>query len=97
MLVATTPTSIEVEQTMSTANLAHLMSPDSTGWAALSPAERRVADLVVEGLTNRQIAEMSNLSRHTVDFQLRQVFRKLDVHSRVHLARLAFQQDDEAS
>ncbi|HEY0472061.1 MAG TPA: helix-turn-helix transcriptional regulator [Kribbella sp.] len=80
---------------MSTANLAHLMSPESTGWASLSPAERRVADLVVQGLTNRQIAELSNLSRHTVDFQLRQVFRKLDVHSRVHLARLAFQHAGE--
>jgi DNA-binding CsgD family transcriptional regulator len=80
-----------VEQIMSTANLAHLMSPESTGWDALSPAERRVADLVIEGLTNRQIAELSHLSRHTVDFQLRQVFRKLDVHSRVQLVRLAFQ------
>jgi DNA-binding CsgD family transcriptional regulator len=29
------------------------------------------------------------LSRHTVDFHLRQIFRKLNIRSRVALARMA--------
>ena len=62
-----------------------------SGWASLTDAERRVADIVAEGLTNAQVAERLFLSRHTVDFHLRQVFRKLDIRSRVQLTRLAVQ------
>jgi DNA-binding NarL/FixJ family response regulator len=55
--------------------------------------ERRVASEVVRGFTNGQIAERMYRSRHTIDFHLRQVFLKLGVHSRVELARLAFDED----
>jgi DNA-binding CsgD family transcriptional regulator len=58
------------------------------GWSCLTPAERIVAGLVAEGLTNRDVAARLFLSRHTVDFHLRQIFRKLDIRSRVELARL---------
>jgi DNA-binding CsgD family transcriptional regulator len=60
-----------------------------SGWASLTEAERRVALAVAEGLTNAQAADRLCLSRHTVDFHLRQTFRKLDIRSRVELARLA--------
>lgn len=65
------------------------------GWESLTEAEHRVADLVAEGLTNPQTAERLFLSRHTVDFHLRQIFRKLEVASRVALTRvvLAHQND----
>jgi DNA-binding CsgD family transcriptional regulator len=39
-------------------------------------------------LTNLQIADALFLSRHPVDFHLRQVFRRLEIHSRVQLTRL---------
>jgi DNA-binding CsgD family transcriptional regulator len=58
------------------------MSP----WADLSPPERNVARLAVEGLSNRQIAERMSVTRHTVDRHLHDVFRKLDVNSRQELA-----------
>jgi DNA-binding NarL/FixJ family response regulator len=48
-----------------------------------------VIDLVVEGLTNRQIAQHLFLSPHTIAFHLRQVFRKLEINCRVQLTRLA--------
>jgi DNA-binding CsgD family transcriptional regulator len=57
------------------------------GLASLTDTERSVAGLVAEGLTNRQIAERVIISRHTVDFHLRSIFRKVGVGSRVELAR----------
>jgi DNA-binding CsgD family transcriptional regulator len=62
------------------------------GWASLTDTERTVALLVAEALTNAQIAERMYLSRHTVDFHLRQIFRRLQIRSRVELARLALEQ-----
>jgi DNA-binding CsgD family transcriptional regulator len=65
----------------------HAERPGS-GWASLTDAERRVAQLVGEGLTNATVGERLFLSRHTVDFHLRHVFRKLGIDSRVELARI---------
>lgn len=59
-----------------------------SGWASLTATERRVALVVAEGLTNPQVGNRLFLSRHTVDFHLRQVFRKLGITSRVELVRL---------
>src|SRR4051812_38014980 len=56
------------------------------GWDSLTDAERRVAELVAEGLTNQQTGGRLFVSRHTVDFHLRQIFRKLGISSRVELA-----------
>ena len=63
--------------------------PETTGWAAMTPAEVTVARLVAEGLTNRQVAERLFLSPHTVNSHLRHVFSKLGINSRVELARIA--------
>lgn len=60
-----------------------------SGWAGLTDTERDVATLVAQGLTNRQVAGRMFVSPHTVKFHLRQVFRKLEIVSRVELARLA--------
>jgi ATP/maltotriose-dependent transcriptional regulator MalT len=59
-----------------------------SGWASLTSPEQRVALVVAEGLTNAQVGTRLFLSRHTVDFHLRQVFRKLGITSRVELVRL---------
>jgi DNA-binding CsgD family transcriptional regulator len=60
-----------------------------SGWGSLTETERNVATLVAQGLTNPQVAEQMFISRHTVKFHLCQIFRKLDIGSRVELARLA--------
>lgn len=52
----------------------------------LTPAERRVAELVAEGRTNREAASILVVSVHTVDSHLRRVYRKLGVRSRAELA-----------
>jgi DNA-binding NarL/FixJ family response regulator len=58
------------------------------GWNSLTESEHSVADLVAEGLTNREAATRLLLSPHTVDAHLRHIFRKLGIRSRVELARL---------
>jgi DNA-binding CsgD family transcriptional regulator len=50
-----------------------------------------VSHLVADGLTNSQVASTMSLSRHTVDFHLRQVFRKLNIRSRVDLTRVTLE------
>jgi DNA-binding CsgD family transcriptional regulator len=62
--------------------------PAGTGWASLTGAERSVAVVIADGATNRQAAARLFLSRHTIDFHLRQIFRKLGIASRVELARV---------
>jgi DNA-binding CsgD family transcriptional regulator len=64
-----------------------------SGWGSLTDTERRVAVEVVRGQTNGQVANRMFLSRHTVDFHLRQIFLKLGVHSRVDLTRLVIEVD----
>ena len=59
------------------------------GWDSLTDTERRIADLVSSGLSNRQVAGQVFLSTHTVAFHLRHIFWKLGVTSRVELARQA--------
>jgi len=63
-------------------------SRGSFGWESLRESELGIAELVADGLTNRDIGARLFLSRHTVDSHLRQIFRKLGVSSRVELTRL---------
>jgi DNA-binding CsgD family transcriptional regulator len=56
-----------------------------TGRDALTASERRVAQLAVEGMTNRQIAETLFITRKTVESHLDHVFRKLGIHARGEL------------
>jgi DNA-binding CsgD family transcriptional regulator len=57
------------------------------GWASLTETERKVAEIIAEGVTNREAAARLYLSPHTIDYHLRQIFRKLGISSRVELAR----------
>jgi DNA-binding CsgD family transcriptional regulator len=53
----------------------------------LSPAERRVAALVAQGRTNREVAAELFLGERTVETHLSRVYAKLGVRSRTELAR----------
>jgi DNA-binding CsgD family transcriptional regulator len=55
----------------------------------LTPTERRVAALVSEGRTNKEVAEEVFLSVKTVEANLRRVYQKLGVRSRTELAHRA--------
>jgi DNA-binding CsgD family transcriptional regulator len=58
-------------------------------WGAITESELAVARLVAAGLSNREAAERLFVSHHTISGHLRSIFTKLDVNSRVELARLA--------
>jgi len=63
-----------------------------TGWKSLTDTERTASELVAQGLNNQQVAGHMYISVHTVAFHLRQIFRKLNIGSRVELARIVMQQ-----
>jgi DNA-binding NarL/FixJ family response regulator len=68
------------------AELARIGGRSPGGWE-LTPTEQRVAELVGDGLTNREVAARLHLTQKTIEFHLRNVFRKLGVRSRTELAR----------
>ena len=53
----------------------------------LTPGERRIAELVAAGKSNKEAAAALFLSVHTVEDALKRVYRKLGVHSRTELSR----------
>jgi DNA-binding CsgD family transcriptional regulator/tetratricopeptide (TPR) repeat protein len=59
------------------------------GWDSLTPTEGRIAALVVEGLSNPQIAARLYLSPRTVGTHVSHILTKLGVHSRIDIAREA--------
>jgi DNA-binding NarL/FixJ family response regulator len=56
------------------------------GMAALSAREREIAELVAEGLTNREIGARLFLSEKTIETHMTRVFQKLGLRSRAQVA-----------
>ena len=57
-----------------------------SGRDSLTASERRVAELVADGLSNPEVARALVVSRSTVESHLRSTYRKLDLSSREELA-----------
>jgi DNA-binding CsgD family transcriptional regulator/tetratricopeptide (TPR) repeat protein len=60
-----------------------------SGWDSLTPTETKIAAFVEEGLSNPEIAARLFLSRRTVATHVSHILKKLDVHSRIDIAREA--------
>jgi DNA-binding CsgD family transcriptional regulator len=52
----------------------------------LTPTEARVAELVAAGSTNREAADALFVSVHTIEANLKRIYRKLGIRSRTELA-----------
>jgi DNA-binding CsgD family transcriptional regulator len=61
---------------------------DPSTRGVLTPKERAIAELVAEGLSNKEIAVSLFVSTNTIETHLRHIFQKLDLRSRVDLARV---------
>ena len=58
-------------------------------YLTLTERERQVLHLVIENLTNRQIAQKLDISHRTVEMYRANIYRKLGVRSTLELAQLA--------
>jgi DNA-binding CsgD family transcriptional regulator len=67
---------------------------DGVGVASLTQRELEIARLVVDRKTNSEIAAALFLSPKTVETHLRNIFRKLNVFSRVEVARAVERAED---
>lgn len=61
----------------------------ASGWDALTATERRITDLVCDGLTNREIAARLYISPRTVQSHVSHVLEKTGLRSRVEVAAAA--------
>jgi DNA-binding CsgD family transcriptional regulator len=52
----------------------------------LTPTQRRVAELVCSGLSNREVGLRLHISVRTVESNLARIYAQFDVHSRTQLA-----------
>ncbi|MET7396077.1 LuxR family transcriptional regulator [Dactylosporangium sp. NPDC005572] len=62
--------------------------PPARADAVLTAQQRRIAGLVADGATNREVAAALYLSPRTVDHHLRNIFVRLGVRSRTELAKI---------
>jgi DNA-binding NarL/FixJ family response regulator len=68
-----------------------------SGIDSLTPSELRVARLVREGLTNREIAQTLFVTLRTVQVHLTNTYRKLDIESRTQLPNDLLTHEDDTS
>ena len=57
-----------------------------SGPESLTPSERRIAELAATGQSNREIAQALFVTPKTVEYHLRNTYRKLDIQTRQELA-----------
>jgi pSer/pThr/pTyr-binding forkhead associated (FHA) protein len=89
----------DVEKEIETLDADHVGVPRLAMTAldlSLSVAQRRVFNLLLAGLSEKQVAAKLQVSRHTVHTHVRQIYRSLKVRSRAELlARFVQQRSDQ--
>ena len=63
------------------ANKLHVINPDEV----LTPKEKVVFELLLEGMTLRQIAGELSMKYDSVNFHYKNIYRKLEVNSKIEL------------
>jgi DNA-binding CsgD family transcriptional regulator len=66
------------------------------GWDSLTPTEAKVVNLVARGMSNPEIATRLFLSRRTVQTHVSHILTKLDLSSRIDIAREASRREPQS-
>lgn len=69
-------------------NVAEILT-ENFGQETLTPSERKILQMIVDGKSNKQIAFDSSISENTVKTHIKNIFDKLDVSDRTSAATLA--------
>lgn len=72
--------------------LDHLSKDDEGGFSLLTSREKEVLQLLAEGRTSKQIANILGVSAKTVDTHRQHVMAKLDVHNIAELTKFAIRE-----
>ena len=67
---------------------------DAPQWSSLTPRERQIASLVAQGNRYKEIAKRLRISDQTVRNHLRNIFDKLQINDRIHLAIFVLQRNN---
>ncbi|MCB0168344.1 MAG: response regulator transcription factor [Anaerolineae bacterium] len=80
------------QQFVSTAiDLSHLDEPDNQNGAQLTSREHEVLQLIAEGYTTTEIADIMIISPHTANRHRANILKKMGVRNQMELVRLAIQ------
>src|ERR687895_196023 len=63
------------------------ISGRSPSGGLLTPTEQRIAELVAEGRSNKEVAAATFVTAKTVETNLSRIYAKLGIHPRTELAR----------
>jgi DNA-binding NarL/FixJ family response regulator len=66
-------------------------STETSNAPSLTPRQLEVLALVAEGLPNKRICQLLNVSEHTVKSYMKYLFSELNVHNRTECARVAIE------
>jgi DNA-binding CsgD family transcriptional regulator len=69
--------------------------PAIDGRPPLTAGELRVTELVLQGMSNLQVATALSISKRTVDTHLARIYRKLGIHTRAELADIIQRTGDD--
>jgi len=70
----------------------HLSKTSSTGYAGLTDREREVLQLLAEGKSRKEIADLLHISPRTVETHRRQIMDKLNLRTNAELTKFAIRE-----
>lgn len=82
------PTTTGIDELVASLRIQLAPGAARTSTDSLTRAERQIAELIADGLSNTDVAATLFVSRRTVETHLTHIFRKLDVRTRTQLAAI---------
>jgi non-specific serine/threonine protein kinase len=76
--------------------LEDVLPPAADPWAPLTRREREIAELIAEGLSNREIAERLVIAKRTADSHVEHILAKLGFNSRTQIATWTVSRHEQA-